>query len=201
MKDYNDPIYKRYPEMFFSRCPAFSHTPERFQDICVNGGSQKVLLNLLSNLSRDWYWYFCRQFELTSVSMAINFLPEEKTPVIRDKESKKLLFGDCAPWTSGKNPDKKLHLFQVRFNLRTCRANPMQVYFNTIPHEICHALQAHLYLNELEYLDHGKEFMEIIQYIGLEYETDGCAEIFDKVENLAELPAAELAYTFPGEQL
>ena len=157
MESYISFRYKNHPELYFQKSPYFSHKYNRFDEISRTG-SQKVLWTVLNNLSRDWYWFLCNEFGLKGYKLDVGFLAET---------SDRRLGEHCiSAW--GKFPDYKISRHKIRYNLAYCRVNPSIMFFETIPHEVCHAITQEMYLNEIESLGHGIKWQEIMEFIGLE---------------------------------
>lgn len=145
------------PVRYFRHSPAmFSHTPERFVEVAENG-AQKTLWNMMNNLTRDWYWFLCREFDLKAYNIEAGFFY---------KNTKNRL-GDAWQTAAGKFPNQTLKQHYIRYNLAHFRAAPLEMYFDTIPHEVAHCITAQIYWNEIYNLGHGQEWQEIMSFIGL----------------------------------
>lgn len=150
-------FYRKYPHAYFENSPAmFSHPYDRFEEVAQNG-SQKVLWTMLNNLTRDWYWFLCKEFGIQAHKIDVGFFPKKNIKH----------WGDSTFYIVGEFPQRTLTRHFIRYDLVATRFSPDIQYFDTIPHEVCHAIASQIYLNEINNVGHNKEWKEIMEYIGL----------------------------------
>lgn len=155
------PTYKQIPSRFFRRSPIF-YSYYEFEKACENG-TQECLLGHLEYLAKDWYAFLCREFYLESVPCVVLFFPEKKFTV----KPKVITTGDCGFGAVGELPDRVITTHWFRYSLEVCRLFPGQMFFDTIPHEVAHAIANQLFVNDVENVGHGKEWKEVMDFIGI----------------------------------
>jgi len=189
----------RNPSRFFKHSPeSLSHRFERFEEVAENG-TQKVLWTMCNNLVRDWYWYGCREFGLKAEKIEANFFPRNNLTL----KQFMIIMGDCGQYIQGKFPDRIITKHSIRISMPVLRAFPGEIYFLTIPHEVCHALAEQIYNKEIRCVLHGTEWSDIMDYFGIPVEstvhTEQMRKIIEKssIENVSE----SLSVTYPYEEL
>jgi|WetSurMetagenome_2_1015567.scaffolds.fasta_scaffold94732_1 hypothetical protein len=174
---------QRNPQKYFQKSPSiFSHPFERFEEICLNG-SQKVLWTMLNNLSRDWYYKGCQDFGMIAKTIQVNYFPHPKFTL----KGGSITLGDCGFYSTGVFPRRSITRIVVRYSLETLRVNPTAMFFEVIPHEICHALADQFYLNDIKKVGHSSFWQEFMDYFGVATYTGHSEEIYARIEAVSKM--------------